>query len=82
MDELSPPGVLSLDRYITEKWRRWKQSFDIFSLASSLSGKDAKVQAATFLHAAGPEALEVYNTFTWDDDNDKSKVNKIIENFD
>ena len=64
MDELSPPGVLSLDGYITEKWKRWKQSFDIFSLASSLSGKDAKVQAATFLHVAGPEALEVYNTFS------------------
>ena len=44
--------------------------------------QDAKVQAATFLHVAGPEALEVYNTFTWDDDDDKSKVNKIIKKFD
>ena len=40
------------------------------------------MQAATFLHIAGPEALEVYNTFTWDDNNDKSKVHKIIEKFD
>ena len=82
MDWLSPPEVLSLDGNIAENWRRWKQRFDIFSLASGLSGKDAKVQAATFLHVAGPEALEVYNTFTWDEDNDKSKVDKISEKFD
>ena len=73
---------LSLDGNISENWRRWKQHCDIFSLASGLSGKVAKVQAATFLHIAGPEALEVYNTFTWDDNHDKSKVNKIIEKFD
>ena len=82
MDRLSPPEVLSLDGNISENWRRWKQRFNIFSLASGLSGKDTKVQAATFLHVAGPEALEVYNTFTWDDDDDKSKVNKITEKFD
>ena len=30
---------------------------------------------------AGTEALEVYNTFTWETDDDKSKVNKITEKF-
>ena len=79
MDQLSPPEVLSLDGNIAENWRRWKQRFNIFSLASGLSGKDAKVQAASFLHVAGPEDLEVYNTFTWDNADDKNKVDKIIE---
>jgi len=36
----------------------------------------------TFLHVAGPEALEVYNTFTWDSDDDQNKVDKIVEKFD
>ena len=40
------------------------------------------MQAATFLRVAGPEALEVYNTFTWDNDDDKSKVDEISEKFD
>ena len=31
---------------------------------------------------AGPEALEVYNTFAWQTDDDNSKVDKIIEKFD
>jgi len=41
-----------------------------------------KVQAITILHVAGPDALEVYNTFTWDSNDDKNKVDKIIEKFD
>ena len=82
MDKLSPPEALNLDGNIADSWRRWKQRFEIFSLASGLSGKDAKIQAATFLHVAGTEALEVYNTFTWESDDDKSKVDKITEKFD
>ena len=36
--------------------------------------KDAKIQAATLLHMVEPEALEVYNTFTWESAGDKKKV--------
>ena len=52
------------------------------TLASGLSGKDRKVQAAIFLHIAGPEALEVCSTCTLKGDDNKTKVNKIIEKFD
>ena len=52
------------------------------SLASGLSGKHTKIQATTFLHVAGTEALKIYNTFTWESDDDKSKVGKITEKFD
>ena len=82
MDQLSPPEVLNLDGNIAENWRRWKQRFEIFSLASGLAEKATGVQAATFLHVAGPEALEVYNTFSWLTANYKNKVDKIMENFD
>ena len=81
MDQLSPPETLNLDGNIADNWRRWKQRFEIFSLASGLSGKTAGVQAATFLHVAGPEALEVYNTFSWPTPDDKNKVDQM-EKFD
>ena len=80
MDKLTPPESLRLDGKITDNWTRWKQHNEIFSLASGLSRKDAKIQAATFLHVAGVDALEVYNTFTWENAKDKSKVDKIMEN--
>jgi len=35
----------------------------------------------TFLHIVGPEVLEVDNSFTWTEDDDKKKLNKIIEYF-
>ena len=60
MDKLSPPEELNFDGNTADNWRRWKQRFEIFSLASGLSGKDAKIQAATFLHVAGTEALKIY----------------------
>ena len=81
MDKLTSPEALSLDRNIANNWRRWKQRYEIFALASGLSGKEPKIQAATFLHVAGTEALEAYDTFTWETD-DKSRVDKITEKFD
>ena len=82
MDKLTPPEVLNLEGNVAENWRRWKQKFEIFSLASGLSRKDAKIQAATLLHVAGTDALEIYNTFNWESDDDKCKVDKITEKFD
>ena len=35
----------------------------------------------TLLHVAGSQALEVYNTFQWDADDDNKKVEKIMEKF-
>ena len=82
MDQLSPPEVLILDGYIAENWRQWKQRFEIFSLATGLSEKDAKIRATMFLHVARPEALEVYNTFAWHSAEDKCKLDKIVVKFD
>ena len=81
MDKLTPPEALNLDGNIANNWRHWKQQFKIFSLTSGLSGKDVKIQTATFLHVVRTEALEIYNTITWETDNDKSKVDKITEKF-
>ena len=74
MDKLTPQDPLDLDRSnISDAWRKWKQLFDLFSLASL---KEEGTQAATLV---GPDALEVYNTFSWEDTADKTKVAKILE---
>ena len=82
MDKLTPPEAQNLEKNnLANAWRRWKQHFEVFSLASGLSEKGEKVQVAPLLHIAGPDALEVYNTFTWEDENDKNKANKTLEKF-
>ena len=82
MDRLNPPEALNLDgTNLAESWRQWKQRFELFSLTSGLSSKDAKIQAATLLHVIGPAALEIYNTFTWADEGDKQKVEVILAKY-
>ena len=49
--------------------------------ASGNDPKEEGTKSAILLHVAGPEALEVYNTFTWEAEADKEKVEKIMEKF-
>ena len=79
MERLNPPEPLNLDR--TNLADSWRQRFELFSLATELTSKDAKIQSATLLHVIGPAALEVYNTFTWENEEDKQKVDKSLAKF-
>ena len=81
MDKLEPPKSLILTGNLAENWRRFKQQFEIYQIASGLDKKDGKVQAMALLHVVGIEALEVYNTFQWDTEGDNVKVDKIMEKF-
>ena len=82
MDRLTPPEVLDLDgTNFADSWRQWKQRFELISLATGLTSKDAKIQSATLLHVIGPAAFEVYNTFTWENEEDKQKVEVIMVKF-
>ena len=82
MEQLKPPEPLNLDSSsLANTWRQWKQCFELFSLASGLSSKEAKIQSATLLHVIGPAALEIYNTFTWANEDDKQKAKIILRKF-
>ena len=76
MDKLEPPKSLILTENVAEKWRRFKQQFEIYQIASGLERKGGKVQATALLHVAGLEALEVYNTFHWDEEEDNVNNSK------
>ena len=62
-------------------WKRWKQCFELYLEVSSISGKEEKKKAVRLLHVVGAEALEVYNTFTWDNVGDEMKVKPIMAKF-
>lgn len=51
---------------------------------SQVTEKDKKStaqQTAIFLHIAGEEAMEVYNTFTFTEDQDRTNLEGVIEKF-
>lgn len=81
MDKLSPPPQLNLTGNLAENWRRFKQQYEIYEAASGTDQKDEKVRSMTFLHVVGSESLEIYNTFSWDEDGDKFKLTAICEKF-
>ena len=81
MDRFLPPQQLSLTGNLAENWRRFKQQYEIYEIASGTDKKDAKVRAMTFLHVVGLESLEIYNTFSWENEDDKLKIDKIFEQF-
>ena len=75
------PGQLSFHGNVADNWRKWKQRFEIYLTASGNDTKGEDVKSAILLHAVGEEALEIYNTFTWDAAGDDRKTNKILEKF-
>nr|XP_014343876.1 PREDICTED: sodium- and chloride-dependent GABA transporter 2-like [Latimeria chalumnae] len=52
-----------------------------FYVASGLTKKAKVVQAMTFLHVAGPEALEVYHALSWGEEEDKEDLKALVEKF-
>ena len=74
MDKSTPPDPLDLDcSNVSNTWGKWKQCFELISLASGLSSKDEGIQAVTILHVVSSDALKVYNTFSWENEEDKRK---------
>ena len=53
----------------------------VAGLPESPANKSDDVKAATFLHLAGPEALEVFNTLSFDNPGDEKKLDKLVEKF-
>jgi hypothetical protein len=68
MAKLLPPDPLSLEGNLSENWRRWKQRFNIYMKASGNVGSAEDVKKAILLHCVGPDALDVFNTFKFNDD--------------
>ena len=87
MDRLHPPQPLELHGNIAANWKRFKQSFQIYKIASGLDTKSKEVQSMTMLHVIGQEAVEVYNTFQWtgqecdDCDTDIDSVKCLLRKF-
>ena len=79
--QLKPPSGLQLTGNLGENWQKFKQRFDLYSVASGLKEKSEDVQASALLHMVGEDALEVYNTFEFTTAADKMKVKPICEKF-
>lgn len=75
------PNPLVLNGNLSENWRRFYQTFDIFMEASSLGSRSSSRKTAILLNTIGEEALEIFNSFVFTDEGDKKDYDKVIEKF-
>ena len=81
---MNPPAALNLKntRDASRTWKKFKQSWMIYETASGTVSKDPAVRLATFLHVAGEDAVEKYNGFTFNSEEERSSLEAVIAKFD
>ena len=84
MATVHPPAALNLSGASNAhlNWKKFKQTWTLYKIASGTKSKPEEVQVATFLHVAGKDALEKYNGFNWELPQDKLVMAKVLSKFD
>ena len=69
------------DVQAAEKWKKFKQAWDNYSLATQLNEKSEANQVATLLTVIGEESREIFSTFAWTTAEDSSKIKEVLTKF-
>lgn len=80
--DLKPPESLDLSGNVDENWCAFKQRFNLYVTAMGLELKPDTRKVALLLTLAGPQAIEVYNTFVFDAAEDREKMEVVLAKFD
>ena len=79
---LPPPPPLEIhDGNIAEKWKKFRLAWSNYSLATELNKRSEAIQVATLLTVIGEEARDVYSTFECSDEENKSKIEPVLQQF-
>ena len=66
---------------LAENWRRFKQKYDIFVVASGYEKMSNKEKCCMLLNLAGEQAIEVYNTFTYEEKKEQDDPAVLIQKY-
>ena len=67
---------------LVDKWKTWKQVWNSYIIVTQLNTQTAAYQLSFFLHAIGPDSLQIYNSFHYSEDKDKTLVATVIAKLD
>ena len=79
-ESIRQPDELVLAGNIAENWRKFKQEFELYLVATGLDTKTSKQKIALLLHVARKQAIEVFNTFSFTDE-EEGDFDSVIEKF-
>ena len=81
MEKFTPPGPLSFEGNIADKWKIWRQKFEFFLVATESVAKSDKVKSSILLTCIGQRGCDIYNTFTFATADDKLTLQPILATF-
>ena len=81
--QLQPPAYFRVhEEGNAERWTEWKARWMVYGKATRIGIEVYDVQVSILLTVIGPEAHAVYRTFTWDEEGDDQKLDKVLKAFD
>lgn len=79
---LPPPEPLDLSGgNVSENWRKFKQKYTNYEIATRVNTKESATREATLLTVIGNNAIDVFNTLTWDAEGDDKKIDIVLQKF-
>ena len=81
MNKLRAPETLVFEGNLAEQWDHWKQQFELYITATESDEKEENIKILILLTCIRKQGLEIYNTFTFTDDNNKMKLKPIVDQF-
>ncbi|UYV74963.1 K02A2.6-like [Cordylochernes scorpioides] len=82
MNNLPPPSAFTIDQNDPNKWPKWRKKFENYIIASDLDSKTIQQQRAILLHIIGDSALEIYNTFGFEENAQSPTIKDILDKYD
>ena len=79
MENFEPPNILSSEGNVRENWRRWRQEFELYLVATVSEKKAENIKSSILLTCIGYKAWEIYNTFTFTDPAHSMKVAQSLK---
>lgn len=80
MAKFNPPANFSFDK--PAEWPEWKQRFERYRLATKLNKDDGEVQVSCLIYAMGPEAENIFKSFTFAGNDERNDFAAVVGKFD
>ena len=80
-DQIPVLKPLSLERNVAKNWCCWLQQYKLYMCANEKDKKHEKLQCALLLSLASEPAIELSNTFIFED-HEHRKITLLIQKFD
>ena len=76
----APPELQLKDRFtLASTWRIWRQKWNAFAAISGLSSQSDEYQSGMLISAMDADTLRVVNTLPYAAEEDRQKLEKILE---